>query len=551
MEVVHPTDHPFEVVIAGGGFAAVNCAQALAKNLGSDAHKRVALVADQNFMVFQPMLAEVVGASVSPRHVVNPLRLLCKDITVLRGSITSIDLPGGIMKVNAGNFTGDVSVGFQHLVFALGGVVDLSRVPGMSEHAFLLKNVGDALKLRSAVIDRVEEASIAADRETMQRLLRFVVVGGGYSGVETAGQIRDLGDEILGLYPRLPKEYFRVVLIHSGKHLLPEINESLGLYCEENLRGRGVEIILGARVSAITASKVYIQDRILESHTVVSTIGNAPHPLLVNLCNANGIESEKGRLLTDEWLRVKGQTNLWAAGDCAAVPMPSKKQAPEPPLAEASPFTPRPYCPPTAQFAVRQGTLVGKNLASILNGEGDLEPFTFTGLGELASIGHHAAVAEIMGMRFSGFFAWWLWRTIYLAKLPGLERKLRIIMDWTLDLFFPRDISLFQSRPTQQLKEMRLETGVTHFLAGKPAFSFYLVKSGRIELREKDGSVARTVLPGNHFGERALLHDRIWQYTAVAVEPTELVTISSAVFDTVTSADKPIRDFLLTTAAIR
>ncbi|MDB6153334.1 MAG: copper transporter, partial [Chthoniobacteraceae bacterium] len=382
----------FDVVIAGGGFAAVYCARALARGLGDEARNRVALVADQNFMVFQPMLAEVVGASLSPRHVVNPIRRLCSGVTVLRGSISSIDLPAGAMQVNAGDFTGNVSVEFKHLVLALGGIVDLSRVPGMTEHAFLLKNVGDALKLRSTIIDRIEEANLTSDAAAMERLLRFVIVGGGYSGVETAGQIRDLGDEILGLYPRLPKELFRVILIHSGPHLLPEINESLGRYCEENLRGRGVEIILGSRVSGMTASKVYIGERSFETHTVVSTVGNAPHPMLVSLCTDNSIELDRGRVVTDDTLKVKDHPGLWAAGDCAAVPMPVKNAPVPETVKAASPFTPQPFCPPTAQFAVRQGTLLGKNLASVLGGKGEVESFKFTGLGELASIGHRAAV---------------------------------------------------------------------------------------------------------------------------------------------------------------
>jgi len=422
----------FDVVIAGGGFAGIYCARTLEKQLGGEARKRVALIADQNFMVFQPMLAEVVGSSISPRHVVNPIRRLCPGVTVLRGSISGIDLPGRRLEVNAGDFTGNVTIGFEHLVLSLGGIVDLSRVPGMPEHAFLLKNVGDALKLRATVIDRFEEANLEPREDAQRRLLTFVIVGGGYSGVEVAGQINDLGEEILSFYPRLRRESFRVVLIHSGTHLLPEISESLGQYCEENLQSRGVELILGTRVHAITSGKVFCPDREIESHTIVSTIGNAPHPLLSELCRAHDLGCEKGRLLTQPTLQIRGQTHLWAAGDCAAVPMPAP--------ASASPTDARTFCPPTAQFAMRQGALLGENIARVITGDDEPQPFTFTGLGELASIGHRAAVAEILGMKFSGFFAWWLWRTVYLSKLPGVERKLRVLLDWTLDLFFPRGL---------------------------------------------------------------------------------------------------------------
>ena len=531
----------FDVVIAGGGFAGIYCARTLEKQLGGEARKRVALIADQNFMVFQPMLAEVVGSSISPRHVVNPIRRLCPGVTVLRGSISGIDLPGRRLEVNAGDFTGNVTIGFEHLVLSLGGIVDLSRVPGMPEHAFLLKNVGDALKLRATVIDRFEEANLEPREDAQRRLLTFVIVGGGYSGVEVAGQINDLGEEILSFYPRLRRESFRVVLIHSGTHLLPEISESLGQYCEENLQSRGVELILGTRVHAITSGKVFCPDREIESHTIVSTIGNAPHPLLSELCRAHDLGCEKGRLLTQPTLQIRGQTHLWAAGDCAAVPMPAP--------ASASPTDARTFCPPTAQFAMRQGALLGENIARVITGDDEPQPFTFTGLGELASIGHRAAVAEILGMKFSGFFAWWLWRTVYLSKLPGVERKLRVLLDWTLDLFFPRDITLFQSKPTQVVQEMHLEKGDVLFTAGDPAFSFYIVKSGSVDLLHPDGSLARTIGLGDHFGERALLHDRIWRFTAVASEGTTLVSLGAKVFDTITRADKSIRELLLNTAS--
>lgn len=538
---MNPNALQFDVVIAGGGFAAVYCAKALGRALGSEAPRRVALIADQNFMVFQPMLAEVVGSSISPRHVVNPIRLLCRDVTVLRGRISGIDLKKRAISVNAGDFTGTVSIGFEHLVLALGGVVDLSRVPGMAEHAFLLKNVGDALKLRAAIIDRFEEANLESDPAVLARLLTFVVVGGGYSGVEVAGQIRDLGDEIFQFYPRLPREAFRVVLIHAGAHLLPEISESLGRYCEENLRSRGVELVLGEQVSAMTSSKVCFGNRTIETHTVVSTVGNAPHPMLAELCRLNSFECAKGRIITDSMLRVVGHERLWAAGDCAAVPMPERTPN--------SPTEQKRFCPPTAQFAVREGRVLGENLARVLTRRGEPKAFDFTGLGEAAAIGHHAAVAEIMGLKFSGFIAWWMWRTLYLAKLPGLERKLRVMIDWTLDLFFPRDVTLFQSKPTQVLSEMNLQPGDELFRSGEPAFSFYIVKSGRIDLTQPDGTLVRSVSAGGHFGERALLNDRMWRYSAVAAEQTVLVALSATVFDTITRADKSLRQFMVDTMA--
>ncbi len=502
------------VVIAGAGFAGIYCAKMLGRLLGADAARDVALIADQNYMLFQPMLPEVCGSEVSPRHVVNPIRRLCRKVTVMRGLIEEIDLPARKLTVNAGVFSSNVVVEFEHLVLCVGSTVDLSHVPGMPEHAFLMKNVGDALELRGTIINRFEEAVLVADKAAVRRLLTFAIVGGGYSGAETAGQIVDLVQDVVFLYPQLRREDIRVVLVHSGKYLLPEIGERLGRYAERELQKRGVEVLLNTRVSAMTASKVHLLDgRVIESHTVVSTVGNAPNPLVTQLCEANAILSERGRIVVEPTLQARGQPNLWSAGDCASVPLPGGKTA-----------------PPTAQFAMREGKLLGRNLVASMAGK-PLKAFTFTGLGELATVGRRAAVADILGFQFSGFFAWWLWRTIYLAKLPGLERKLRVMIDWTLDLFFPRDITLLAPRPSEVLQEMHLEAGDPVFQAGEPAFSFYIVKCGCVEIRDAGGRVVRTLVNGEHFGERALLEDRLWRYGAVAVEPTELVSMPAQVFD--------------------
>lgn len=533
----------YQVLIAGGGFAGVYCARALASELGGESRSRVAVVADQNFMVFQPMLAEVAGSSLSPQHVVNPIRRICRGVTVLRGTIQSIDLPKRQLTLNAGNFTRDVTLGFEHLVLALGGIVDLSRVPGMPEHALLMKTVGDAQELRGMVIDRIEEANLQLDPSVKRRLLTFVVVGGGYSGVETAGQIHDLIRDVNRFYPRIAQPDFRVVLIHSGAHLLPEIGEKLGAYCGANLSARGIEVILNSRVTSMTASRVKLQDgRTIETHTVVSTVGNAPNPLLTELCRQNNFACFKGRVMTEGTLRVIGQENVWAAGDCAAVPMDEagKKEEDGP---VGSPVDQRTFCPPTAQFAYRQGELLGRNLAAVIDFRPEaLEPFTFTGLGELASIGHRRAVADIFGLKFSGLFAWFMWRAIYLSKLPGLERKLRVLLEWTLDLFFPRDLTLLQTRPTEVVQEMHLEKGDEVFHAGEPALSFYIVKTGRIDLLDEHG-VVKTLTAGEHFGERALLHDKIWRFTAVATERSMLVALSARVFETISKASSSMHSF--------
>jgi len=502
-----------DVAILGGGFAGVYCAKTLGKEMRRRRNFKAGLISEENYMVFQPMLPEVAGSSISPRHVVNPLRLLCKGTDVFRGRVEEINWPERTLVFNAGPFSGNLKIHYEQLVLALGTITDLSRIPGMPEHSFLMKNVGDAMHLRTTLLGRIEEANLESRLEIKQRLLTFVVVGGGYSGVETAGHILDLFRSICAYYPNVSEQDLKVYLIHAGDHLLPTLSRRLGEYSARKLEQRGLKLILNQRVKSVTASRVHLEDgSAIETNTVISTVGNAPHPLITKLCKQCSLETIKGAVVTERSGQVKGQTQLWAAGDCAAFPAVTGGQ-----------------CPATAQFAFRQGILIAKNIARQLRRQ-PLEPFAFKGLGELASIGHHLAVAEILGFQFSGFFAWWMWRTIYLQKLPRFDRKIRVVLDWTLDLFFPRDLNHLSPRFTKPVKEIYLEGGDELFRKGEPAFSFYLVKSGAVEIRD-EGEVIQRVGPGGYFGERALTEDGIWHYDACATEPTNLVSISAGVFN--------------------
>ena len=463
-------------------------------------------------MVFQPMLPEVVGGTLSPRHVVNPIRQLCRHVSVYKGEATGIDLDKRTFYLDAGPFSHNVPVRFKHLLLTLGAHIDLSRVPGMSEHAFLIRNIGDALRLRSILINRCEEANLAVNPEIKKRLLTLVFVGGGYSGVETAGQVLDLVKSINRYYENISLHDYRVVLIHSRKRLLPTMSRKLADYAEYRLRKAGMEIVLNRRVQSITAHRVYLDDGSeIESNTVISTIGNAPHPLIRQLCKRYSIPNQQGWILATDTLQVPGHPYLWAAGDCAKIP-----------LAQGG------SCPPSAQFAMRQGKLAAHNIYKARD-QKKLKSFTFKGLGELATIGHCKAVARIAGISLSGFFAWFLWRTIYLLKLPGLERKLRVMLDWTLDLFFSKDINLLNPERTPLLSLMHLEKGNYLYHKGEPPFSLYFVNRGCIDLYQNQ-HVVRSVREGDCLGERALLTQRPHIYTAIAREPTEITALEGVSF---------------------
>ena len=500
----------YDVVIAGGGFAGAYCAKILGKALGRAGEKRVALISERNVLVFQPMLAEVAGSSLAPTDVVNPLRQFCRHVDVLQGNIQHIDWAKKTLVLDGGRFTRDHQVSFDQLVLTMGSVTDLSRVPGMAEFGWPMKTVADALRLRAAIINRLEEANLIEDPVVRVRLLTIVVVGGGYTGVETAGQLLDFVQGSLRYYANLRTTPLRVVLVHGHDHLLAEIGPELGDHAQRVLEKRGMEMRLNTRVAEVTAGKVVFADgQFIEAHTIVSTIGNAPHPVLLDLCKQIGLETDKGRVPTDSALRVVGHPGLWAAGDCASVPWNDRG-------------TIKP-APPTAQLALRQGNQLGRNLALTLNGK-EPQPFTYRYLGQLATIGEREAVAEVLGFRFSGLFAWFMWRTIYLSKLPGVARKLRVMIDWAFELIFPRDLSLVLPPPEDILRSIHIGAGETLFQRGKVCRAFFYLKRGRLTLTAPDAA-PRELTAGAVIDQAELDAGGCWRCDAVAAEGTDLVVI--------------------------
>src|ERR1700736_4900021 len=518
--------YSFPIVILGGGFAGAYCARALRAGLEESTAENVALLADQNAMLFHPMLAEVSGSSISPLHVVNPLRLFCRGTSIFMGAVHEIDLEQKAVSFLPGPFTTPAKLMFEHLVLAIGSIVDVSRVPGMPEHGYLMKTVGDAIRLRSGVLERLEEASVTKDEAFRRKPLTFVIVGGGYSGVETAGQVWDLLRDVQRFYPRVRPEEFRLVLVQSGTYLLPQIGEELGKYCEVQLRKRGIEIRLNTRVTAITAERAILNTgEIIATNTVVTTVGNATHPVIKKLVDRYKLSIDKGRLDTEPTMLLKGYKNLWAAGDCSSVP-----------LEDGS------ISPATAQFAMRQGTLLGKNILAAQNGKA-LEPFRFKTLGEMASLGHRNAVGKVLGFKVAGFLGWLMWRATYLYKLPGLEQKVKVFFEWNLELLFPRDISLLNIKMTEVVGRVHLEKGDRIYHMGDAAFSFYLIEKGKVQIDDHSGSV-RALGPGEHFGERELLQSTRRQFDAIALESTTLIALDKSTFEALTQNSLTLGYFL-------
>ena len=513
-----------KIVIVGGGFAGAYAARALERRLRKNSDVEILLFCRENYTVFQPMLAEVISGTIGITDVVNPLRRMLARTHVHVREVEAIDIVARTVTVAAGFRPHAHVERFDHLILAPGTVTDFRGLPGLPEHALPFKNLADALELRSRVIRALEEADVEGDDPDLRRqLLTFVVAGGGFSGVEVVAELNDFVRRVAKLYRRLDPREIRVVLAHAQDRILPEMKPKLGLFAQKILAQRGVELLLGHRLQAATGESAVLAgpDGVVHipTKTLVSTIPASPHPLIDGL---NLPKTKNGRLAVDRTLRVQAQTNVWALGDCASVP--TKDGTP---------------CPPTAQHATRQAKLLAENIARVVENESSTSPvlaeFNFKGLGKMGSLGRRNAVAEILGVSFSGFLAWFVWRTIYLAKMPGWARRLKVASSWTLDLFLEPD-----------LVELRLATGGgaihEHFEPGQRVFSegdlgdrVYILLSGRAEVVRRQSArgqeeVIAVLGPGECFGEMALLDSAPRNASIRCIEPTTVLSIPKREF---------------------
>ena len=409
-----------KIVIAGGGFAGLYAAKYLNKRLARRPDIEVTLVSRENFILFTPMLHEVAAGDLSPGDIVNPLRRILRHVNIVQADIQAIDLTTKKIRCLAGVEDMELEFEFDHLLLTIGSETNFFDLQGVRDWAVTMKSLSDAALLRNRMVALLEEASLEKDEATRRELLTFVTAGGGFAGVETTGAVNDFVRETVKFYPALREETVRVVVVHPGKFLLPELGEELGRYTEKKLAQRKVEIIKGARVAGYDGSVVKLTDGTsIPAATLIWTAGVKPSAAIESLdCK------KRGRLLVNEYLAVPGASGLWAAGDCAAVP---------------DGYETGNFFSPTAQHGMREGITAAKNIEAAID-DRPLKPFVFTTLGQLATIGRRTGVAMIFGFKFSGLIAWGMWRSIYLMKLPRLAKKLRVMMDWTLDLLFGREI---------------------------------------------------------------------------------------------------------------
>jgi NADH dehydrogenase len=395
------------VLVLGGGFAGGYVARLLGE-------RGATIVSPENFMLFTPLLPEAASGTLEPRHTVVPLRAMCPHAELVLGAATAVDLERKTATVDTG--AGTQTVHWDDLVLALGAVPRTVPVPGLHEHGRSFKTLAEAIDLRNHVLRQLETADGELDDVARRERLTFVFVGAGYAGVEALAELSDLVDDALRYYPGLRDVPRRWVLVDAAPKILPEIPRRLGEYAAKELAGRGFEIHVGTTLESVSEREIVLGDSTrIPTRTLVWTAGVRPHPLVASL----GVPlDERGRVEVDEFLRVRGFEHVWSLGDCARVPN-TRAEQPD---------------PPTCQHALRQSRRLAKNIA------GDLQPYGYRMLGQVATLGRYKGIADVLGLRLRGFPGWFVTRSYHLYQLPLLSRKLRVVVDWSVALLFKRDV---------------------------------------------------------------------------------------------------------------
>jgi NADH:ubiquinone reductase (H+-translocating) len=523
------------ILIIGGGFGGVYTAMTLEKLLKNDPAVEIGLISKENYLVFQPMLPEVISGSIGILDTIAPIRRLCPNTNLYTREVESIDFQNRTVTTSAGFRPRPYQLTYDHLVIAVGNVTRLAGQPGLAEHAVPFKYLGDALILRNHIIRALEEADIETDPQLRRALLTFVVAGGGFSGVEVVAELNDFVRASARSFRRIDPAEIGVILLHAGGLILPELEDSLAHFAQELLQRRGVEIRLNTRLAGATAESAILEGgQRIATKTLVSTVPAAPNPLVTAL----RCKKERGRIVVNKHLEVVDNPGTWALGDCAWVVDHESWQV----------------CPPTAQHATRQAACIAKNIVASLRGQ-EKQSFSFKARGKLAALGHHSAVAEVFGFKLSGFIAWLFWRTIYLMKLPGFDRKLRVSTDWFLDLILPPDIVQLTIEKTPSYGREHFEPREIIFHQGDRGDRLYIVVDGEVEMVKEEPGKGECVLgrlgAGACFGEMALMKNMPRTATARTITQVNLVTIDRGTFEALFSYHPQLRQFFQQLIATR
>ena len=500
------------ILILGGGFAGLYAARNIQRLMGKIVD--IEIVNRENYFVFQPLLPEVAGGAISAVNAVSPLRFLTHDISMRKAEIDSIDPTAQTVTVFQGVQRRPTVLSYDHLIIALGSGSDLSRMPGLNEHAFTMKTLSDARRLRAHVIERLEHADITRLPEVKKGALTFTVIGGGFSGIETVGEIKELIDRSLCYYPNIQSSEIRVVVLEFADRILNEMSESLAGYAQKNLIERGIEIQLGVGVAKCTGTQlVTTTNEIIDTRTIVATIGNAPPSAVLKM----PLAFQHGRILVGRDFRVQGYQNIWSIGDCALIPMKENASHRDD------------FAPPTAQFAVREAKQIASNIKAAVSDQ-PLKAFKYISKGSLASLGAGRGVAEVFGIKLTGRAAWLLWRVYYISFLPGMQTRISVLWNWLMDWFSSRSVVQINSEDEQSARYVLYRAGDRIYETGARADGFYTVISGSVQITGIDKNTgketSRVIEAGEHFGERLLLGATRRIATAVAMDDTKVLSLT-------------------------
>ncbi|SDT95772.1 NADH dehydrogenase [Verrucomicrobium sp. GAS474] len=481
------------IVILGGGFGGVYAAVHLEQGMTAAEREatEIVLVSRDNYIVFHPLLPEVVSGSVEVNHVISPIRRLAREARLHTREIEAIDVVHKTVRLGAGARPVPLTLHYDHLVIAMGTRLDYGLIPGMAEHALPFKYLGDALCLRNQLVGALEAAEDESDPAVRRALLTFVVAGGGFSGVECIAEMNDFLREAVRSYHNICEEDLKLILLQRGGRILPELTEKLSGFADHLLRKRGVDVRLGASLKEVSADAVTVEDvktkqsELIPTRTTVATVPAGPPPILASL----PLPQEKGRIRVDTGMEVPGFPGVWALGDCAMVMQVDGQ-----------------FSPPTAQHALRQAKTCADNIIASMRGT-PKQVFKFTGLGKMGSLGRHKAVVEIFGVHVTGLPAWLMWRAVYLSKFPGFSGQIRLFVDWVLDAFLPRDITQLRIFHKESVHRQHFQAGEKVFGVGDIGDKVYFIAKGEASVI-REGRKLATLAKGDMFGEVALLRNR-------------------------------------------
>lgn len=438
-----------KIVILGGGFAGVECARQLEKEFGNDSETELVMVSEDNFLLFTPMLPQVASGMIETRHIVLPIRTVCKKTKFYEGRVKNVDPYGKIVTLWGTGDKRGISIHYDFLVVALGSETNFFGMADVEKNAYTMKTLNDAVMLRNRVIDMLEQAENETNPILRKSFLNFVIVGGGFAGIETAGELMDLLLDARKYYPTIQKSDLKVIVLEALGMILPGFNQKLADFAKDKMVERGIDIRLKTAVTSFDGNEVTIKsldenpkDSIdtskidsIVTKTLIWTAGVTP----VNTIKRSMFKTEKGKVIVNDYLEVSDFPGVFAIGDCAL---------------HIDPETERPL-PPTAQIAEAQAKIAAKNLISLIKNS-KKEKFVYHSKGQMAIIGKRSGIATFLGMNISGFWAWLIWRNVYLSKITTFDKKTRIFLDWVIDLFFDRDISRLKLMKRETEKEYKL-----------------------------------------------------------------------------------------------